>query len=119
MWSTPVTNYFIDQLLFLFQTLTGPELVAELQKHSEAKLVVIEGYPKSKEQVEEFNKQVSWWSSHVCKWLDGQAMCVRDFSKSVSAQAMRTVAIMHLLSWNLQFTGQLFPRQWTRTFAYY
>ena len=47
--------------------------MAELQKHSEAKLVVIEGYPKSKEQVEEFNKQVRLWSSYV----------VRDFSKYV------------------------------------
>ena len=41
------------------------ELAAELQKNTQAKLVVIEEYPRTKEQLEDFNKQVSELPAHV------------------------------------------------------
>ncbi|KAI0215184.1 hypothetical protein LSAT2_032792 [Lamellibrachia satsuma] len=41
------------------------ELAAELQKNTQAKLVVIEEYPRTKEQLEDFNKQIGGLSSII------------------------------------------------------
>lgn len=53
-----IAEKYPDSVHIAAQGVSGVELETELKKTSEAKLVVIEGYPQSKQQLEEFNKQV-------------------------------------------------------------
>ncbi|KAK2184381.1 hypothetical protein NP493_268g03045 [Ridgeia piscesae] len=53
-----VTEKFPGSVHVAAQGMSGTELETELKKTTDAKLVVIEGYPQSKQQLEEFNKQI-------------------------------------------------------------